>query len=378
MNYSRGYTLIEMIIVIVIIGILAGIAVQSLNKSDESRRFDETMAEMDNIARAIAGDERLITNGSRTDFGYVGDVGSLPSSLDNLTTNPGSYSTWRGPYISNSFDENVEDFKRDAWNNTYIYTGGTSISSPADRDPITKQFAGSVGELTSNTIKGIIRDKSGFPPGDNASNIEIAIFFPDGSGSMTVSTTSPSRSGEFSFDNQVPIGIHLIRAIDTNVNDTASKYIAINPGSTTLAELRMPSDLWGSAGGSGASGYLEYVSGSAEVFGPGSRNMRFDIKNGRAGAVTIVSAKLIYDIVPGAYYQKVTWDRQLVYDNQRLSSGDDALFSGQETVDPEQVLTVTFENFRDEPVSGGSFVNVTGINFEVIFSNGDTISFSTP
>ena len=110
---NDGYTLIEMVLVIVIIGILASVAVQSLNKTENNRRLDETMAEMEEIARAIAGDERLISDGVRTDFGYVGDIGSLPSNLDDLAVNPGGYATWKGPYIRNNVNENSEEYKRD-------------------------------------------------------------------------------------------------------------------------------------------------------------------------------------------------------------------------------------------------------------------------
>lgn len=240
--------MIEMILVVVIIGILAGIAVQSFSKGENARRFDETVAEMEKLSRAIVGDERLITDGVRTDFGFVGDVGSLPSSLDDLVSNPEGNSTWKGPYIRNNFNENREDYKRDAWNNLYDYTGGITIASAADGSPITKQFAGSEAELISNSVKGIVKDKAGFPPSDDPFSVNITLFFPDGSGSMTSLSNTPSRSGEFSFDNKVPIGIHLIRAIETSSQDTVSKYIAVNPGSVTLVELRIPSELWGSTG----------------------------------------------------------------------------------------------------------------------------------
>jgi prepilin-type N-terminal cleavage/methylation domain-containing protein len=248
---NDGYTLVEMILVVVIIGILASIAIQSLGQDENLRRFDDTAAEMEELARAIVGDERLITDGARTDFGYVGDVGSLPSSLDDLVSNPGEYSTWKGPYIRNDFNENIEDYKRDAWNNLYAYSGGITISSDADGSPITKQFIGTESDLTANSVRGIVRDQAGFPPSDGAPNVNVTLYFPDGSGSMTSLSRTPSRSGEFSFDNQIPIGIHLIRSVVTSTNDTASKYIAVNPGSVTLAELRIPSELWGSRGGGG-------------------------------------------------------------------------------------------------------------------------------
>ena len=65
-------------------------------------RTETTIARMDMLARAIAGDPNLISGGVRSDFGYVGDVGALPSNLDQLVTNPG-YSTWGGPYVRDEY-----------------------------------------------------------------------------------------------------------------------------------------------------------------------------------------------------------------------------------------------------------------------------------
>ncbi|UCE66606.1 MAG: prepilin-type N-terminal cleavage/methylation domain-containing protein [Candidatus Zixiibacteriota bacterium] len=374
---NRGYTLIEMILVVVIIGILASVAIQSLSKTEDSRRLDETMAEIEDIARAIAGDERLISDGVRTDFGYVGDIGSLPSNLDGLVANPGGYATWKGPYIRNKFNENSEDYRRDAWDNLYTYAGGIVVVSNADGNPITKQFAASAGDLTSNTIKGVVRDKAGLPPSDSASHVNVTVYYPDGSGSMTSSTTSPVRSGEFSFDNQIPIGIHFIRAVDLNAGDTASKYLAVNPGSITLTELRMPSELWGSSGGE-TGGLLEYVSGSARVYGPGNRNIRFEIFNSGSDTVTVNFAVLIYNVIPDAYYQKLIWSGIVIYNNPRLGSGDILNFPTPETIGQSETLTIEYESFWDSPATGGSFVNMSGIDFQAVFSSGDTVSFATP
>lgn len=256
--------MIEMILVVVIIGILAGIAIKSLGRDENIRRFDDTAAEMEEIAKAIAGDERLITDGVRTDFGYVGDVGSLPSSLDDLVRNPGGYTTWKGPYIRNKFNEDSEDYKRDAWNNLYVYSGGITIGSGADGSSITLQFAANEAELISNSVKGIVKDKGGLPPSDYASNVTVTLFYPDGSGSMKSLSKTPSRSGEFSFDNRIPIGIHRISAVTAGSSDSASKYIAVNPGSVTLTEMRIPSDIWGpSARGNRGSGPVETTSAEA-------------------------------------------------------------------------------------------------------------------
>jgi len=373
---QNGYTLIEIVIVVVIIGILASIASQSFKTTEDNRRFEDTASEMEALARAIVGDQRLITNGYRTDFGYVGDVGALPNSLDNLIANPGGYSTWKGPYIRGNFNENTEDYKRDAWNNLYTYTGNVTISSNADGNTVTKQLANSSADLTSNSIQGIVRDKSGLPPSDSASNVTITVYYPNGSGSMTSSSTTPSASGEFSFNGVVPIGIHQIRAVVSGVDDTTSRYLAINPASVTLAGLRFASDLWGSSGGGSAN--IEYVTGSAIVSGQGNRNIEFDIINSGAASATITSLILTYVSTPAAYYQKINWNIAVAYNNPRLGSGETANLSSSQTINPSETVTISFDTFRDSQGGGGSIVDMSGVNFQLEFSTGDIITFSTP
>lgn len=238
----KGFTLIEMVLVMVILGILATVGMTSLKISTNQGRFDATAEEMEKLTRAIIGDARLVSGGIRTDFGYVGDVGALPSNLDALVTNPGGYSTWNGPYIHCDFSENAEDYKRDAWNELYTYSGGVNIVSSGGGNTVTKKLANSASVLTSNTIKGIIRDSELSPPGDSASNVTVIVQYPDGSGSMTSSSTSPSSSGEFSFSNSIPIGIHSLQAVINT--DTVSKYVAVYPGKTVHTELRFAGDLW--------------------------------------------------------------------------------------------------------------------------------------
>jgi prepilin-type N-terminal cleavage/methylation domain-containing protein len=239
---NKGFTLIEMVLVIVIIGIISTIAMKSLQSSTEQTRFDTTVGEMDRLARAIVGDERLVSGGFRTDFGYVGDVGSLPANLDALVSNTGGYATWKGPYISSDFTQNIDDYKRDAWNQPYNYAGGVMISSTGGGSPITKQFAKSTAALLTNTIKGIIRDSGLAPPGDSASGVTITIHYPDGAGSLASSSVTPSRSGEFSFTSSIPIGIHPVEAVFGV--DTVAKFIAIYPDKVTYTELRFPTNVW--------------------------------------------------------------------------------------------------------------------------------------
>jgi len=242
LRINKGFTLIELILVIVIMGVLSTIAMKALSSSVDQKRFEATVSEMEDIARAISGDERLVSSGFRKNFGYIGDIGSLPANLDALVSNPGGYATWNGPYIRNDFSEDSEDYKRDAWNELYTYIGGLTITSNGGGSTISKQFANSVGDLTSNTVQGVIRDSRLIPPGDSASTVSITLQYPNGSGSMVSSTITPSRSGEFTFSSSIPIGIHSLEAIVNS--DTVSKNVAVYPGQITSTELRFAASIW--------------------------------------------------------------------------------------------------------------------------------------
>jgi type II secretory pathway pseudopilin PulG len=245
---EKAFTLIEMVLIIVIIGIVGTIAMKSMQPGIDRSRFEATTREMESLAQAITGDASQIQDGIRTDFGYVGDIGSLPPNLDALATNPGGYSTWDGPYIQSNFVEDADDYKKDAWGDSYTYTGGVTILSNGGGLPITKQFAQSVSDLISNTAKGMIYDGLGCSPGDSALSVIVTIYYPDGAGNITSSSTNPSAAGMFSFPSSIPVGNHLVRAVYSATSDTTSRYVSVAPATDAYCELRFAGGIW--SGGS--------------------------------------------------------------------------------------------------------------------------------
>ncbi|MCP4581916.1 MAG: prepilin-type N-terminal cleavage/methylation domain-containing protein [candidate division Zixibacteria bacterium] len=376
---NSGFTLIEVVLVIVIIGILSTVAIKSLTVTVKQKRFDATAEEMDHISKAIVGDERLVGDGIRSDFGYVGDVGALPSSLDDLVTNPGGYSTWNGPYISSSFSENTDDYKRDGWNELYTYTGGVSLSSSGGGTTVTKQFANSAANLTSNTVTGIVRDFDLSIPGDSSSNVTVTISYPDGSGSTTSSSTSPNGSGEFTFSSSIPIGTHQLRAV--NGSDTVSKYVAVYPGKMIISELRFASDLWGGqggGGGGGGSGDIVYVDGSSTSGGAHHDHMSFDIENTSGSSISITSLVPVFTSSPASSFGELKWDGTKIWNdnNDQTASGETVNFASQ-SISAGSTITVEFKKFRT-PVDGNTKFDIRGTEFTVTFSNGDEVTFTVP
>jgi len=236
-----GFTLIELVLVIVLIGVVATVATRKMSASIETAKYEQTKKELDQLAWAIVGNPDVYVNGARADFGYVGDVGALPPNLDALVQNPGSYATWSGPYIAQGF--NSGDFKEDAWKVTYTYTD-TLIRSTGSGSNIDKLIANSSADLLNNVIEGFAVDASYNMPGTTyKDSLVIRLTYPNGSGGTTTASTNPDAKGNFSFSN-VPIGSHTLSVIYLPDSDTVSYNVGVNVGSVVKLSLVFPADLW--------------------------------------------------------------------------------------------------------------------------------------
>jgi len=100
----EAFTLVEVLLVIVIIGMIAGIAVPQIGGNLEKAREKKAYSEISNLANAC-------------DL-YEMDVSKYPNSLNDLVTNPGAEG-WNGPYLKKSV------VPKDPWAKEYQYTGGT-------------------------------------------------------------------------------------------------------------------------------------------------------------------------------------------------------------------------------------------------------------
>lgn len=212
-----------------------------MTSSVRTAQEEQTKRELDQLALAIVGNSETYSYGTRADFGYVGDVGALPPNLDALTTNPGSYSTWDGPYIEPGLSGT--DFKIDGWGVGYTLTA-TIVRSTGSGSNIDKMFAPSSASLLSNSITGVIVDASRNLPGAiYKDSLRVVLTYPNGTGGTMTSTATPNARGEFSFAN-LPIGNRQLRVIYTPASDTISYAVAIYPGRTTKLDIAFPHDLF--------------------------------------------------------------------------------------------------------------------------------------
>jgi len=134
-----GFTLIELVIVIIVLGIMAAVAIPVIGNFFASSKEAATKEEMRCLAQAIAGSNET------SDRGFAGDVGYLPSSLSDLITKPDSVPAWNayqhvgwnGPYI----DSTGGEYLRDAWGQAYVYECGTrTLISNGSGSPISISF----------------------------------------------------------------------------------------------------------------------------------------------------------------------------------------------------------------------------------------------
>lgn len=81
-----GFTLIELAVVVLLIGGIMAIAVNSVMNSRAKANYQLTQTQLNLLSQKVSE--------------YESDVGSLPESLDALVTAPGNVDGWLGPYTS--------------------------------------------------------------------------------------------------------------------------------------------------------------------------------------------------------------------------------------------------------------------------------------
>lgn len=220
MKVRTGVTLVELLIVITIIGLLTTAALKAYDVSLQNGRLQNTMRTINEIVNAIVGNPDLVSNGVRTDFGYVGDVGRLPDKLQDLVTMPSGLDTglWRGPYLISRVAERPDGYLFDAWGDSLIYNKdsltissrrGMSILQPDSW--ITRRFARSADELLNNGLWGIVYDAKGNVP-NGSESLWVFLEYPAPSGRMVIDSHPYGNQGNFSFPIQIPMGLRPFRA----------------------------------------------------------------------------------------------------------------------------------------------------------------------
>ena len=120
---TRGFTLIEMLVVLVLITLLAGLVGPRLFQKVGSAKVKVAAAQIELLSSALDT--------------YRLDVGSYPTSeqgLVALRVEPEGAKNWDGPYLA-------KDVPADPWDNPYIY------KRPGKKDPYALYSLGMDAEL---------------------------------------------------------------------------------------------------------------------------------------------------------------------------------------------------------------------------------------
>ena len=101
MNREKGFTLIEILLVVIIIGILVSLAAPRLAGRSEEARKQAANADI-NGGIALALDL------------YELDNGGYPAKLEDIITKPSDAENWKGPYLK-------KGIPNDPWGSPYVY-----------------------------------------------------------------------------------------------------------------------------------------------------------------------------------------------------------------------------------------------------------------
>ena len=99
LKIQNGFTLVEMLLVVTIIGILAALVIPKIVGRSEQARATAAHADISSIKTALDA--------------FEVDNGFYPKSLQDLVTTPSNAKNWHGPYL--------EKVPQDPWGNNYVY-----------------------------------------------------------------------------------------------------------------------------------------------------------------------------------------------------------------------------------------------------------------
>jgi prepilin-type N-terminal cleavage/methylation domain-containing protein len=133
-KFTGGFSLLELLVVITLLGLLSLSAVVLVDNVDEQDRFETTRTRLAQIRYAVVGDVSRTINGEPAISGYVADMGRLPQNIQELVELGNQpvweaiplsevragltgeiWGGWRGPYLPSTPELNGGSTFRDGW-----------------------------------------------------------------------------------------------------------------------------------------------------------------------------------------------------------------------------------------------------------------------
>jgi len=260
-NRESGLTLIEILMAIGLVSILAVVGIGAFSDSLTEQKFNATTSKLEQIRIAVVGDPTMKEGGTRSSFGYLGDVGDFPTTAQGLAaltaaaTGISAYSVssanrigvgWRGPYVTASGLSAVS--WTDGWGGTltYAYSAGSVTVTSLGAN----LAAGGTGfdqdlslSIPLSSYRATVRGYISLKGGPISTAAEVKLFQPNGSGTLqtvTISVTAGS-AGYFSQAN-VPFGK---RSLILYIPNSTSPTTTIGPVVFTVdrTDYEIPANL---------------------------------------------------------------------------------------------------------------------------------------
>ncbi|OFZ18219.1 MAG: hypothetical protein A2Z20_11895 [Bdellovibrionales bacterium RBG_16_40_8] len=281
----RGFTLLEVLMVVLLTGVLATVSVLTITSGIDDARFSSTVAEMNSLRDALIGNTDLQEGGIRSNFGYLGDIGALPTNaqgLNALLANPGvpawNVNTtsrfalgWNGPYITGGGVSS--DYTKDSWDRNYIFdfttNPATITSRGADGAVGGTQFNQDIVvqiplSLQRATVHGFISN-SGSPYTGTA---DVDLYYPV-AGVLTTVTTAVAiaANGYFNFAN-VPFGRRSAKIYTPSkaapTQTLGPALFVVDKNNFVIPTEYTDTGAGGGGGGGCSAGSITFVAGTAD------------------------------------------------------------------------------------------------------------------
>lgn len=157
----KGFTLLELLLVVVILSAIAFSTVSFFNSEDEQFRYEDTRTRLINIRRAVIGNSEPTFQGQQLLSGYAVENGVLPSTIDELIKKPALYDDFglQSPLFdpqpgSDGFNNGGE--LSITWNNNEKlfkgYSSGAYLALPPGSEDKYRDGWGNVGSVSGTSI----------------------------------------------------------------------------------------------------------------------------------------------------------------------------------------------------------------------------------
>lgn len=366
---TKGFTLFQLVALIVVLGIIAATAIQVVVVLTPSSWEAEASAEMEQIRCGIVG----CTEG---DCGFIGDNGSIPTTLQDLLQSPGGnqYCNWLGPYLDVSFVDNPMDYLYDPWGNPYIWdTENLTLTSTAGgngADPIVLDLSSEISDALHNSVQYQFTDENGLPL--DSSSIDVYVNY---------------GCGDIQLDYSSSLGFYGEGFPACGLEVT----VVTNGGADTLHPPACPDPPCDPAPITCDYGTIQY-SGSASLSGTmndiisfqadATGNCQFNIKSlsfGWSGSDWCNQTPYLETFkVGGSTY----WDYLVDNNGVRAVSGQELVLRSTLLVTPGTPITITEVKFADARTGSANPIQLDGTTFQFYLYSDlaptQLISFTAP